>query len=150
MPHRTIFREIVLDRLSTNLLASRKWLAVIASVGKILPDARRKLSERVAKLIEARIGKRQIPLRVKIVPLQNLVSAHVLPVLSIAVPKMPHGSGHKSDGRAIYVPDVLLAIVAKVPRLSLHVVRFRTCHSFKKRSVSAAAYVPVVDTTNRL
>jgi hypothetical protein len=51
MPHRAIFREIVSDRLSTFLLASAIWLAVVASVGKVLPDIGRKLPERVAKLV---------------------------------------------------------------------------------------------------
>jgi hypothetical protein len=106
------------------------------------------LSERVAKLIEARIGKRQIPLRVEVVPLQNLVTAHVLPVFSVAVPQVSDGSRHESDGSTIYVPDVLLTIVSKVPRLSLYVVRSRTGYGLEKRSVSAAAYVPVVDATN--
>jgi hypothetical protein len=50
-------------------MPSRKWLAVIASVGKILPNVRCQLPERVAEFVEARIGKRQIPLRVEIVPL---------------------------------------------------------------------------------
>jgi hypothetical protein len=131
-------------------MPSRKWLAVVATVCEILPDARRKLPKRVAEFVEARIGKRQIPLRVKIVPCQNLISAHVLAMFAISVPKMPDNSGHESDGRKIYVPDVLLTIVAKVPRLPLYVVRPGSRHSFEKRSVSAAAYVSVIYTTDRL
>jgi hypothetical protein len=130
-------------------MPSRKWLAVVAAISKILPDVRRQLPERVTKLVEARIGKRQIPLRVKIVPLQNLVSTNVLPMFSVSVPKMPDGSGHESDGSTIYVPDVPLTIVAKVPRLPLNVVRSRTRHRLEKRSVAAAAYVPVIYTTDR-
>jgi hypothetical protein len=35
MPNRAIFWEIVLDRLFTNLLASRKWLAVVAVAARL-------------------------------------------------------------------------------------------------------------------
>jgi hypothetical protein len=134
--------------LSSSFGSSRKWLAVVASVVKILPDIACQLPERVAKLIEARIGKRQIPLRVEVVPLQNLVTAHVLPVFSVAVPQVSDGSRHESDGSTIYVPDVLLTIVSKVPRLSLYVVRSRTGYGLEKRSVSAAANVSIVYTTD--
>ncbi len=150
MPYWAIILKIILDRLFSSCVPSRKWLAVVASVGKILPDVRRKLPKRVAKFIEARIGDRQIPLRVEIVPLQNLVSAHVLSMFSISVPQVPNNSRHESDGSPTDPLDVGLAIVAKVPCLSLDVVGSCTGYGFKKRSVSAAAYVPVVDTTNRL
>jgi hypothetical protein len=130
-------------------MPSRKWLAVVASVCEILPDVACQLPERVAKLIEARIGHNQIPLRVEIVPCQNLVSAHVLPVLSISVPKMPDNSGHESDRSPADPLSIGLAIVAKVPRLSLNVVRFGTAHGLEKRSVSAAADVPVIYATDR-
>ncbi len=63
------FGKFFCDQLSTFLLVRRKWLAVVASVKKILPNVGCQLAERVAKLIEARIGHDQISLRVEIVPL---------------------------------------------------------------------------------
>jgi hypothetical protein len=134
--------------LSTFLLVRRKWLAVIAPVCKILPNVGRKLPERVAKLVEATVGDRQISLRVEIVPLQNLVTTCVLPIRPISVPKMPDNSRHESDGSPTDSLNVGLAIVAKVPRLPLYVVRPGTRHRFEKRSVAAAADISIVDATN--
>jgi hypothetical protein len=41
MPNRAIILEIVSDRLFTYLRTLAKWLAVVAAIGKILPDVRR-------------------------------------------------------------------------------------------------------------
>jgi hypothetical protein len=61
---------------------------------------------------------------------------------------MPDNSRHESDGSPTDSLNVGLAIVAKAPCLPLYVVRPGSRHSLKKRSVTAAADVPIIYTAN--
>jgi hypothetical protein len=61
---------------------------------------------------------------------------------------MPDNSGHESDGRPADPPDVGLAIVAKMLRLPLYVVRSRSRYGLEKRSVATSADVSIVYATD--